>query len=303
MKHFLLAAATLAALAASASADELILRNGSSFSGAVRESGDKVTIEMDLGTMTFKKVDVRSIVRGDDVVKTFEEKSAKADGARGLVEVALWGRENGLRNRADDLLDRVLRLDPDQPDARKALGYERVGGRWLRGDDLKTAQGMVKLEGKWLAGGDAQRELDRREGARIESDRNAMEARIADQKHEEEMVRLALERERIEIERKAAEKRGADLDFLRAELDRMRWESTYGAGYPPPPVSEPPAPVAPVSPVTPPPAAPPAAPAVKLTQNYRPPVVGPVFPTTPPRLERREDKDKDKNDEESAKKR
>ena len=51
------------ALASAALADELVLKNGSSFNGIVRESGDKVTVEMDYGTMTFKKVDVRSISR------------------------------------------------------------------------------------------------------------------------------------------------------------------------------------------------------------------------------------------------
>src|SRR5262249_25009231 len=179
---------TLACLASTAFADEVTLRNGSTFTGIVREEGDRVTIEMEFGSMTFRRVDVRSISRGEDVVKTFEEKAAKADGAKGLVEVALWGRDHGLRVRADELLERIIRVDPDQAEARAALGYQRIGGRWLKGDDLLIAQGMTKIDGKWMSSTEAQLELNRREAARVEAARNALEARTNDQKHEEKMV-------------------------------------------------------------------------------------------------------------------
>ena len=46
-------------LASAVSADELVLKNGSAFSGIVREEGDRVIVEMDFGTMSFKKIDVR----------------------------------------------------------------------------------------------------------------------------------------------------------------------------------------------------------------------------------------------------
>jgi len=225
MKTSMLILVVSAALAASASADELVLRNGSTFVGAVREEGDRVTIEMDLGTMSFKKVDVKSITRGQDTVRDFDERCARASGSKELVDVALWGREKGLGRRADDLLQRVLKLDPDQPDARKALGFERFGGQWLKGDELQVARGFLKVDGKWLPKDAAQRQLDRQASARMDQDRIALEARIADQKHEEEMARLAQERERIEIERKDSDRRALELERIRIETERAR---SYG---------------------------------------------------------------------------
>lgn len=232
MKTSMLILAVLAALASSASADELVLRNGSTFVGAVREEGDRVTIEMDFGTMSFRKVDVKSVIRGQDTVRDFEERCARASGSKELVDVALWGREKGLGRRADDLLQRVLKLDPDQSDARKALGFERIGGQWLKDDELQVARGFLKVDGKWLPRDSAQRQLDRQAAARLEQDRIALEARIADQKHEEEMVRLAQERERIEIERKDAERRAIELERIRIDIERARWYGDprpYGA--------------------------------------------------------------------------
>jgi hypothetical protein len=301
MRTIFLALMMLAVGTASASADEVVLRNGSSFSGAVREDGDRVTIEMDSGTITFKKVDVRSVTRGDDVVKTFDERAAKASGSKELVDVALWGRDHGLKNRSDDLLERVLRVDPDQPDARRILGYERVNGLWLRGDDLKIAQGLVKLDGKWMSGQDAQRELQRRESARIESDRNALDARVADQKHEEEMVRLALERERLEIERKVAEAQAAELERLRIEAERREYSIRAQGPLP----ADGPAPATTPAPV-PAPAPTPVKPAPPVVRPLPPPTTVPIPPpsVTPRPPEVRQppsDKDKDKKEDDAKK--
>lgn len=205
MKTALLALAAAASLMGSAVADEVVLRNGAKFSGAVREEGDRVLIEMDFGSMSFKKVDVLSITRGEDVIRGFEERAAKASGNKELVEVASWARANGLGRRADDLLNRVLQIDPDHAEARKSLGYERFEGRWLIGDALLVARGLVLVDGKWIPKEEAQRVLERQESAKLEADRIDLERRIADQQHQQEMVRIALERERIEMEKRDAE--------------------------------------------------------------------------------------------------
>ena len=40
--------------------DEVVLHNGAVFSGVVRESGGNVHVEVDFGTMTFRRSQVRS---------------------------------------------------------------------------------------------------------------------------------------------------------------------------------------------------------------------------------------------------
>ncbi|MBI3854562.1 MAG: hypothetical protein HY293_02595 [Planctomycetes bacterium] len=188
-------------MASAALADEVVLRNGSSFSGVVREQGDKVIVEMDYGSMTFKKVDVKSIVRGEDVLTQYQEKSRTATDVKSMMELAAWAKDKGLAGRAAELHRKVLVLDPDQAEARKALGYEKVNGLWLSGDELMTARGFVKLGGRWMGRETAEKILEQEAAAKIETDRLSLERRVADQKHVEEMTRLGLERDRLEHEK------------------------------------------------------------------------------------------------------
>jgi len=195
--------ALILALASAALADELTLKNGSTFSGIVREQGDRVSIEMDYGTMTFKKVDVRSISRNnEDFLSQYQERAKTALDAKSMMEPAAWAKEKGLVGRALELYRKVLVLDPDQAEARKALGFEKVNGLWLTGDELMTARGFVKVNGRWMAKDTADRVLEQEHQARIENDRLGQLRREADQRHEQEMSKIALERERLEIEKK-----------------------------------------------------------------------------------------------------
>ena len=76
------------AMVSAAAADEVVLKNGSAFQGVVREQGDKVVVEMDYGSMTFRKVDVRSIQRGEDVFTQFQEKARVATDVNYRAHVA-----------------------------------------------------------------------------------------------------------------------------------------------------------------------------------------------------------------------
>src|SRR5262245_27897542 len=193
----------LATLCSTASADELTLRNGSTFSGATREQVDRVTVETEYGTMTFKKIDVRSIVKSRNVVDEYDERLARASSTQDLLDLAAWATEKGMKARADDLHRRVIARDPDQADARRALGYERVDGVWLRDDDLYAARGFVKVDGRWLSKDVAASVLQQREQARAEAERVELEAKAAARQQEVDAARLALERERLELERQA----------------------------------------------------------------------------------------------------
>jgi hypothetical protein len=149
----------LLTLASAAVADELTLRNGSTFSGVVREQGDKVTIEMDYGSMTFKKIDVRSVVKGRDPIGEFNRKVAVATSTRDLAAIAAWALDQGLRGRAESVYRTILVREPEHAEARRALGFEKVGGRWLAGDDLLIAWGLVKVDGRWISKEEADRLL------------------------------------------------------------------------------------------------------------------------------------------------
>lgn len=197
------AAATLMilAFAAPALADEVVLNNGATFSGVVREERDRVIVELDFGTMTFKRSEVRSVRKTDDPIREFEQRLKGVTDAKGYYELALWAREKGLSTRAADLLRRVIFLEPDHEGARKALGYEKVEGRWLEGDELKVAQGYVKHNGRWLKKDTAEKFHEQDKVHQMEAERLASAERIAKLEAEVERARIALQRERLEVER------------------------------------------------------------------------------------------------------
>jgi len=66
------------------------------------------------------------------------EREAAASYRRALIAEAAGEREAARR-----AYEEVLRHDPDHLAARRALGYERVDGEWLRGEALLRAKGLV----------------------------------------------------------------------------------------------------------------------------------------------------------------
>ncbi len=199
VRYFILPA--VLAAGTSTWADEVVLRNGAVFSGVVREDGDRVVVQLDFGSMTFKRIDVRSITRSDDPLKEFNQKLQAAQGAPGHYDLAMWARDKGLTTKSNEVLKKVIALDPDHAEARKALGYEKVEGSWLEGDELKVARGFVKYNGRWLRRETAERLLEDEKRVSVEADRRKIEQRAIDAQREVELARIALERERLEAAR------------------------------------------------------------------------------------------------------
>ena len=65
-------------------------------------------------------------------------------------KMALWCREHGLKVEARGHYRTVLVLAPDHRAARRALGFEKIGGRWVTGKEKMRAKGFVKHDGVWL---------------------------------------------------------------------------------------------------------------------------------------------------------
>ena len=47
-------------------------------------------------------------------------------------------------------LRRVIELDPNHAEARHALGYSQVNGKWATRDEVMTQRGYRKYKGKWM---------------------------------------------------------------------------------------------------------------------------------------------------------
>jgi len=67
----------------------------------------------------------------------------------GQWALAEWCKEMGLVSERKRHLHEVLALDPDHAEARKALGYQRFGSRWLTQDEYLQSQGYVRYNGAW----------------------------------------------------------------------------------------------------------------------------------------------------------
>ena len=78
-------------------------------------------------------------------------------GAQAAYREAVVHEAEGRADAARAAFERVVTLDPDHKAARRALGYESIGGRWLKGDDLMRAKGMVRVDGRWIASEEVRR--------------------------------------------------------------------------------------------------------------------------------------------------
>lgn len=72
-----------------------------------------------------------------------------ADTPEGQWALAEWCRENNLLAQREKHLERIIELAPDHADARRALGYSQIGGRWATQEQVMTERGYEFYRGRW----------------------------------------------------------------------------------------------------------------------------------------------------------
>lgn len=77
--------------------------------------------------------------------------------------------------------EKVLAVAPDDAEARQALGFVLLDGRWLTEEESYRARGYVKYEGEWMTPAEAQlaQSSAAADQARREAEQRANEAEIA----------------------------------------------------------------------------------------------------------------------------
>jgi len=140
------------------SADTVVLKNGLEVSGAVAEKGGTVEVACDGKTRVFPRDRVAEIRRGESPAEEFTRRAAALadDDAAGWFKLGLWARANGVP-RTSDAFERVIEIDPDHRAARRELGYERIDGDWVSGDEAMRRKGFVLAGGRWLLPAEADR--------------------------------------------------------------------------------------------------------------------------------------------------
>jgi len=71
------------------------------------------------------------------------------DTIEGQWELAEWCRQRHLLAARETHLRRIIELDPNHELARRALGYSRVGDRWMTQEERMLAEGYRRYKGRW----------------------------------------------------------------------------------------------------------------------------------------------------------
>ena len=204
-----------------ARADVVYLKNGKSIEGRVTVEGEKVTVELPCGTVSFQKSNVVRIERRESSVEAYEKKYRElpAGDAAARVALAAWCRKEGMGPRAEALLREVLELDADNAEARRLLGFVQHEGRWVTPEDRNRQIGLVEFEGQWHK----PESVAAIKEARAEARRAEEERKKADldlRRREAELEGLRAERQRLEAERLRLEAERAELAAERLRLER-----------------------------------------------------------------------------------
>lgn len=143
----------LAGAALRARADIFELKDGGQLVGQVIERSEKgsyLVRTADGAQVSLDRDQLERIVAQNEATVEYERRSRSApDTAAAHRELAAWCREHGLQAEVEHHLRRVVDLDPNDEDARRSLGFLRVGDRWLEHDDVMKLRGLQFFEGKW----------------------------------------------------------------------------------------------------------------------------------------------------------
>jgi tetratricopeptide (TPR) repeat protein len=135
-----------------AHADEVKLADGGTLQGRVRREGKQVIVELDSGELRLSERDVVEVKLERSALHECDDRRAAlaAHDVKGRVELARFCEAQGLPVKARALWQEVVRFDPDNAEARQALGHVRDGELWLTRDELAQKDGKVRYQGQWV---------------------------------------------------------------------------------------------------------------------------------------------------------
>jgi len=171
------AALTIANIASAdrATAEILLLDNGGQISGEIVENPTteqpRFVIQTSLGRITLAKAQVVKVVHQLPAEIEYEKiKGDYPDTLEGQWQLAEWCCENFLRDQREVHLRQILKLNPDHVQARRILGYQRVGERWVTREQLMKERGMVRHGSRWVLPQEKQLQQERRKNELAEKE-------------------------------------------------------------------------------------------------------------------------------------
>lgn len=229
--------------------DEVFLKGGGKVSGRiVKRTATSVEIDVGAGSVTLPMARVERIQEGRSALQDYYDRAGtlSSEDTAGWKELARWASAQGLATQARQAYERVLRTNPDDPDANLARGNVELNGQWVTEAESYRARGYVQFEGRWVTPAE-QESLLRERAADVEA-RRSQRALDAEVREAEARAREA------EARARAAETEAGEAEEAPEGIP-LWWGSVWGPG----PGVWPPVVGRPVVQPTPPPAPPPTA--------------------------------------------
>ncbi|MDF1661280.1 MAG: hypothetical protein P1V97_05885, partial [Planctomycetota bacterium] len=160
-----IAAVTFSALALNhgiASADVLVMKNGSRLEGEIVDQKDgllKVKVN-ESAFVEVQAIQVVKIIKKPTRWQVLAQRRAqiKKGDVEALFELSKWCKKNFLAKDSRRICEEIIALNPDHLGARAVLGYVRSSGQWILEKDFYKAKGYVRYKGRWIPREEADRE-------------------------------------------------------------------------------------------------------------------------------------------------
>jgi len=150
---FFLAAVVLAP--AWCAAEVFLLESGGRIDGTLlnpeQNPREKFIVRIDGGaTVTLQASQVVQILHAKPEEREYRRiRPNYPDTADGQWALAEWCLEQRLLEERQRHLQRILELEPDHAEARRALGYSRFDGQWMTQDEVMADRGYLRYQGRW----------------------------------------------------------------------------------------------------------------------------------------------------------
>jgi hypothetical protein len=139
-----------------ARADIFVLQGEGQVRGALvnRDQSPRKTYVIETasgGLITLDAAQVKEVKRQSPAEMKYDEIRADfPNTVEGQWKLAEWCRDNRLSKQRKTHLEKIIELDANHADARHALGYSKVQGRWTTQDALMKENGYVRYAGRWM---------------------------------------------------------------------------------------------------------------------------------------------------------
>ena len=137
------------------SAEVFLLKSGGRIEGEQlnphRERGQPYQLRTEGGVrLALADNAVARVIVKSELDKQYEALATKLENTvEAHWNMAEWCKEASLPEQRKRHLQAIIALNPNHEDARKALGYQRFGSRWLTQDEHMQKLGYVKYKGAW----------------------------------------------------------------------------------------------------------------------------------------------------------